>query len=373
MAYWMFKPLSGFSQSLEWLTDVLRSKTSEQRIALRSYPRISFGFRHKLNRLNYQKANSVLMTNILCQIPDWSMRFNVSVSSGANVVVSIGSNHIFSSGNSVVLWINDNDFEVVTVVSTTATTITLDSVAVSGTYILMMVLEAYVSGGLSSSIDSDQYADVSLEAHVNGTIGYGSYTPSTYLSTPIFPFQAIIDGSLPEKVFWPDESIDNDYGLVKRFNLYNKADSNISIQVLIDDSNVLNLLRWFQLMIGKLNVFYFSSKHNDFEITKSELSSSNNITVFGTFQYLDVSNIQITFPDGSISTYAITSKAQGPLTNNVPTTVITFGSTLGKALNDAAKISKFYLLRHDTDRIELIHGSKDSNLISVSIPCKVLQ
>lgn len=374
MANWMFKPLSDFSQSLEWLTDVLRTKTTEQRIALRSYPRISFSFSHKLDRPNYQKANSILMTDILCQIPDWSMRFNVTVSSGTNVNINVGPNHIFSVGNSVVLWTNDNDYDIVTVTAVSGSTITVDAVAVTGSYILMLVVEAYVSGGLTSSPDENQYASVSLEAFVNGTISYGTYTPNTYLSTPIFPFAAIIDGNLSERVTWPDESIDNDYGLVKRFKKHDKADSKISIQVLIDDTNVLNVLRWLQLMIGKLNTFYFSSKHNDFTVTKSELSSSNSVTVFGTFQYLDISNLQITFADKTISTYAISNKSAGPLTNNVPTTVITFTSTLGKAfnVNDDLKISKYYLLRHDTDRIELNHGAKDSNLISISIPCKVL-
>jgi hypothetical protein len=373
MSYWMFRPEAGFSQSLEWLTDVIRSKTSEQRIALRALPRVQYNFKHLVDRKSYQIAKSILLTDVYCKVPDWALRYTVTVGNGTNVVVTIGPN-VFVVGDEVVLWTSDLVFQVTTVTSTTSTSVTLATVTISGSYILMKIVDANVSGGLTGSVTRDTFSNLTMNAILRSTMNYGTYTPSLYRSKPLYPFTAIIQDSLSEKIVWQVETIDNDLGQFDVLKLRTKADSMVSIRSLLNTVQTLDVFKWFQTMLGRQQEFYASSGYADFHITQSYASGASTIRVYGYHQILDFDDLRITFVDGTFTNYDVVSVAAGPLTNGEYTTDIQLGTTLGRDIDpsQAIKISKLYLLRQDTDRIEINHGVEGGDLIGISIPCMAL-
>lgn len=373
MSYWMFRPQSGFSQSLEWLTDIIRSKTSEQRIALRAFPRVQYNFKHKLDRKSYQIAKSILMAGIYCQVPDWSLRYTATLSAGSNIVATIGA-HAFVVDDEVVLWTSDLVFQVANVTAITSTSITIDVVNTSGTFLLMKMVDSNISGGISGSAGGDLWSDISLTAECLKPINYGTYTASTYRSKPVYPFQSVVEDSLSERISWPTETVDNELGIFEVFKTRNKVDSVVSIRTLLTDTSTLDVLKWFQTILGRQQEFYASSGFADFSLVQAAASGATTIRVYGKHQYLDVDDIQIKFVNGSTVNLDINALAQGPLTNGEYTTDITFTSTIGTAIDpsQAIKISKLYLLRQNVDRIELTHGAHDSNLIGVTIPCMAL-
>lgn len=373
MSYWMFRPLSGFSQSLEWSTEIIRSKASEQRIALRAFPRVQYNFKHKLDRKSFQIAKSILMTDVYCKVPDWALRYTATIGNGTNKVVTIGS-HVFAVNDEVVLWLSDLVFQVSNVVAITSTSITIDSVDTSGTFLLMKMIDSNISGGIQASAGGDTWSDVSLTAESRLPINYGVYTASTYRSKPVYPFQAVVEDSLSEKISWVTETIDNDLGIFDVLKTRNKVDSIVSIRTLLTDTSTLDVLKWFQTMLGKQQEFYASSGFADFSLVQAATSGATTIRVYGRHQYLDVDDIQIKFIDGSTVNLDISSLTQGPLTNGEYTTDIAFTSAIGQAINptQAIKISKLYLLRQNIDRIELVHGVHDSNLVGVTVPCMAM-
>ena len=369
----MFRPLSGFSQSLEWSTEIIRSKASEQRIALRAFPRVQYNFKHKLDRKSYQIAKSILMTGVYCLVPDWALRYTVTISSGVNKVATIGT-HLFTVNDIVVLWTSDLVFQVANVTAITSTSITIDLVQVSGTFILMKMVDSNISGGLSGSVGGDLWSDISLTAECLKPIDYGTYTASTYRSKPLYPFQAVVEDGLSERISWPTEAVDNELGVFEIFKTRNKVDSIVSIRTLLTDTSTLDILKWFQTVLGRQQEFYASSGFADFSLVQAAASGDTTIRVYGSHQYLDVDDIQIKFINGSTTNLDIGALTQGPLTNGEPTTDITFTTSIGTSIDplQAIKISKLYLLRQNTDRIELDHGAHDSNLIGVTIPCMAL-
>lgn len=374
MNYWMFRPLAGFLQGFEWKTDIIRSKASEQRIALRALPRVQYSFKHKLDRKNYQVAKAAMLTGFLFQIPDWGLRFHVTITPGINVVLNIGPHH-FQVGDSVTIWKSDTLYEILTVSAKTLTSITIPVILLDGECIVMKMVEAYCQGGMSGAVTKDNLIDVSMNMSPTLPIDFGSYTPTTYLGKAVFPFQCVIESNLNERVTWATEEVDNDLGKFEMFSDRTEADSVFAIRTLLNDSNTLAMAQWLQSRVGRQKDFYVSSGYNDFVLASNTSAGSAVLRVFGKHETLDTKWITITYPDGSTVNFEVLSTSAAPILGGEQTSYITLTTNLATAVltTQNIKISKLMLARHDTDRIELIHGTHNANLVGLSINCLALK
>lgn len=118
MELWPFIPQREFTESLEWLTDVIRCKASEQRFALRKTPR--HGYQYNLIMEPQQFSRAKLMARALSQgevsLPLWGeLTYVGPISMGAT---SISFNTWFAHykvGGQVVVWQDDDHFELRTI------------------------------------------------------------------------------------------------------------------------------------------------------------------------------------------------------------------------------------------------------------------
>ena len=152
MQVWPFKPILGITESLEWLTDVLRAKSSEQRIALRSAPRRQFQLRHLLRDNAYSSARAMVRTASVFLVPDWvqiARPGSIVLGTSVDVVVDISCIDI-EAGDRAILWTSDDDWEQVEVEAITSSGLTLVEVQNSHANPLLMPLrESHAPAGIS--------------------------------------------------------------------------------------------------------------------------------------------------------------------------------------------------------------------------------
>ena len=149
MAVLWITPESPFVQKLEWLTDIIRSRDGqEQRIAARRYPRQSFTFSIvATSDAQMQALRSDLFRHAgsSFQLPLWheAVRVTSDVAAAATEVDARLDYLDDALGPDFLLLAPDDTYEVVTVSSRTATTVTLSA----------GVQEAYPAGSLLVPIE----------------------------------------------------------------------------------------------------------------------------------------------------------------------------------------------------------------------------
>ncbi|MFN3674219.1 MAG: hypothetical protein ACK4VM_20135, partial [Bosea sp. (in: a-proteobacteria)] len=141
------------TETLEWLTDVIRAKATEQRIALRAAPRRSYDFAHVLDAQQYASAQEMARRASEFLVPDWTQVVRLaSVDPGSEVVIDFNDASClnFRAGAAAILWRSPGAWEVIEVAASGPAGITA---SVSGTWRnvrLMPLRPAAAPDGLSA-------------------------------------------------------------------------------------------------------------------------------------------------------------------------------------------------------------------------------
>ena len=118
MAIWPWQINGELIEANEWLTDVIRAKSSEQRFAQRQIPRQSFVFSHNFTEQGYNAARSIIRQNSSLQVPDWTLAVDVgSVVVDSAPLVTYSEPGVYI-GDQVLVWESPTKHEAAAVVDT---------------------------------------------------------------------------------------------------------------------------------------------------------------------------------------------------------------------------------------------------------------
>lgn len=374
---WPYRPEEPLIETLMWKTNVFRTKSAEQRIALRETPRRELAMSHFFKSQAYSNAKILMRYAESFLIPDWTLSHRISSDSmGLLVPVLFPTDGMdLAVGGFMVLWQSSEVFEMVEIDSFDADGIVAVQVSDAlGLIEVLPLLPALCMGGLSISRQIADIASgsVTMVTIDNQYIGATSYPQ--YRGHDIMQSRPIIDGGVDESVVWPVDTIDNDLGTPIQLRERFLPSEEFTLRwELADRASLRELREWFHSRKGKQIAFWISSWAEDFALAVDIGSSDTTITVFAP---QDMTTIGRTAFDVNIQTSAgvhyfaqVTNCQLGTPVNGAVTFDLTISGSLGVSvpISSLDRISFIRCSRFNSDSIEIRHSSGDQS--TVTIPC----
>ena len=377
MSLWPFMPVGEVVEVLEWRTDVLRARASEQRSRLRERPRRQWHFKHLFTPENQSAARAIVRAATSYQVPDWiRVVYAGPVSAGSSVSLAMDTTgYGLAAGQNEVLFNGLADYEVCTVESVSPTALVLAFVATpraaTGLY---RVDEAHAAVALDVSRPAGpfQHASISFEApavdvHVAST--YAQYRGHDVL--PVVP--VVGSGALEEGVEWPIERFDNGTGLLSATRQRELPDDRFMMRWhALKAADIQAVRAWVASRYGRWLAFWQTTFERDLVAAANVGSSDTTLRVYAptgaTLLGRTAFDLEIGLPSGAVLR-RISAVAAGPAVTGRPTFDLTMDSSFGVAVTAAAfgRISFLRCARFDADRIELLHRPREG--LAVSVPC----
>ena len=373
MKIWPFPPRDGMIESLEWMTDVLRAKSAEQRIAMRIAPRRSFIMEHVRYDYDYSAARTLVrdaMGGTGFLVPDWGQSTRIgAVASGASVAVSADLSSV-DMGDTALLWESVSKYEQVGI-TIDSSGVTLDTVANTYTDARLLPLwAAHMPDGLGAQRVGARINQLSVAFQVYENTDLGASTYAQYRGHDIVPSCPVLgDGTLDDSLSWPLSAFDNMTGIPDYLRQRSIPDMQFTMRWHeTTRADIYALRQWIHSRRGKQKAFWLSSRGNDFEPAAS--ISGTTVKVFAVDGLIDRAvpfDIDVTGTNGTSYYRRVTLLSAGTPVGGRSTINMTIDSALSVALANIKRISEFRCARFDADRIELQHMAVAG--VSVSVPC----
>lgn len=376
MSLWPFVPVDELIEVLEWRTDVLRARASEQRFRLRERPRRTWNMNHVFDAEAQSAARAIVRGAAPFQVPDWVAPIYAGpVAAGSSVSIALDTAGLgLAAGGSVVLFNSLTSYEVCEIESVAPSALGLEFVANARNAMIYRVDQAHAAVDLSVSRLPGmlQRAEISFEApavDVPAATAYAQYRGHDVL--PVAPI--VVSDSLAEGVAWPAERLDNETGLISTEVVRDLPDDTFTLRWRVFTVNEIQTLRaWVCSRHGRWLAFWHSTGQGDL-VAASNIGSSG--TVLRVFSPMGVASLgrsafdlEIEGPDATWLR-RVTAVSAGPAVGGRPTFDLTLDSAFGVAVTAAqfGRISYLRCARFAADRIELLHRPGEG--LSLSVPC----
>ena len=376
MSLWPFMPVGEVVEVLEWRTDVLRARASEQRFRLRERPRRTWNFAHLFDAEGQAAARAILRTGAACQVPDWIKAIHAGpVAAGASVSIAMTTAGLgLVAGASVVLWNGLRDFEVCEIESVAPSALVLAFVVTARNATIYRVDQAHAAVELSISRPAGplQLGTISFEAPAVDT--YGASTYAQYRGHDVLPMVPRVGGgTLAEDFAWPVERFDNETGLLATSALRELPDDTFMMRWHVFTAPEIAALRaWVASRYGRWLAFWQSTWQRDLVAAADVGSGDTTLRVYAptgaTTLGRSAFDLEIQAP-AAVYLRRITAASAGPAVNGRPTIDLTMDSSFGTAVTAAqfGRISYLRCARFNADRIELLHRPGEG--LAVAVPC----
>lgn len=366
---WPYRPLTPVTESLEWRTDVLRTKSTEQRIALRTAPRRTLSYSHHLTGPQYAAARAMVRAaqgDAGFIVPDWTRTTAIgALSSGSSVDIdfAIGEEFYFEKA---VLFESLEKYEVVDVIRDSGG-VTADVVV--NDYSAAKIMPAF-SGDTEAFDASRSAGDIRLSVSFILTESYdvefSSY--ATYRGLDVMPSCPIIAAeSFAESLLYITNRFESGVGNPSWLRLRDVPENTFEMRWhKFTQTDVDDLIRWLHSLRGRQRAFWMSSWGSDLEV--ADAISGTTLPAY-TAQQAKAAPffIEVVERDGTKSYRRVTAAAAGSPVNGRAVTNYTLDSTLSVAKADVSRISILTCTRLNADRIELEHNARGG--VVVKVPC----
>lgn len=377
MSLWPFPPVDEAVEILEWKTDVLLARASEQRFRLRERPRRQWNFNHIFDAEGQAAARAIMRGATSFQVPDWIRRiYSGSIAAGSSISITMDTSGLgLAAGGSVVLWKSIIDNEVCTIESVSPTALVLEFVATSRTATIYRVDNAHALASLDITRMAGpiQRASITFESPAVDT--YTATTYAQYRGHDVLPISATVTnrGTLSENIVWPREVFDNGTGLVSTTATRDIPDNAFMMRWHVFTQAEIQALRaWIASRYGRWLAFWQSTWQRDLVAAADIGAVATTLRVFApagaTTLGRTAFDLEIIGPS-AVYLRRVTSVSAGPTVSGRPTFDLTLDSALGTAIVAAAfgRISYLRCARFNADRIELLHRPGEG--LAVAVPC----
>lgn len=281
---WPFIPLANFSESLEWLTEVMISRTLEQRIALRSAPRqiLSYGYLLDFNQFMWAKSFAQRNASLTVTVPVWFDAVRTNNIHDAQTVLVLDTRYSdFRVGEQLVIFENWEKAVAHNIVAMTDNDITIEDPAGLNFYrpYVIPARECFFVQGMQitrgpivnrvfvrfQSINNTDFNESSLETY------------PTYNSLDVLTDAPQVRNEISESIIHPVEFIDNGFGLVNLETTKDTVDYGRAISFVDSFGEELwNRRRWLHYRRGKQKPFWFPSFSDDL-ILNADITSGQTL------------------------------------------------------------------------------------------------
>lgn len=311
---WPFSPLVDSSEKLEWLVEVMPSRTTEQRVDLREHPRQTLSYRFALNAQQYSKTKALVRANPAGDwfVPIWDQKTKLT-GAISEFDTDLSFNTAFADyqvGGRAVLYQDEESFVVLEISAISPTELTfVGAVGVDmNDVIIAPVYTAFAQGGFSASRKHEGLTYFSVDFMVRDNLANAGTTFAQYLGADLMNDPSVIATPLSEKLGIPVTYVDNGFGPIEietDRDVY-KFMQSISF---IDHTQKTRWERrqWFHSLRGKLNTFWLPTFNNDLVMQSGISNGANSVTVAAVMDVADYAGRHIVFDDGDLLSREITS------------------------------------------------------------------
>lgn len=375
MSVWPFIPQREFSESLEWLTEVLSSKSSEQRISLRDVPRHNLSFEYLLDNGQYSRARALATASSLeqHQVPLWQYVERLGVLPPGQAALPVDAAHAeYLAGGQAVVWGDDDAFEVVDVLSTTSSSINLAAPTV-GDYANAYVCPLrnfWMSQALEGARGASDLAKVRAYFQSTSTYALPAASPAypVYRTFDVMDDRNVLLGDVTDKLVRDVEWVDSSFGAMEPDATlsYMTSGTQMSWDTL-DRAAQWRLRCWLYARRGRQVGFWLPTWNRDLRVAADILSADTALTVadYGYRNAYLTRDVMLTSTSGAVHYLRVVGgEAAAPGLETLHLSAAT-----GFALPAAQVESVCFLdfARLDADRVEFHHRAARGASVSVPI------
>lgn len=374
VALWPFRPDGAVLERLEWLTDVLLAfDGSEQRIALREYPRRVFEYACGFSDRDRREAENLLYgwQALPFAIPVWtdSEPLAATLSAGAASIPADTSTRDYVAGGQALLIASAQDWEVVSIAAVNASSLDLNGVTVStrpaNSTLLMPLQTAELDDAQSLARFTGADSSARLRWNCLDSRASAAASESTYRSMPVQLLRPNWARDLEQEFVRKLEDLD--FATGTRFR-DDEAGGPVLMQshlwTLTTRAEIAAFRAWCYARQGRLSHYWQPSWAQDLRVLSNIADTDTTVDVeFSGYtarvaQDVGRRDVRIQTTAGDIYYRRITGSA----VIDADTERLTLDSALGAsvAVSEVALVSFMHLLRLNTDAVELNWFARDS-------------
>ena len=314
MKLWPFIPESDMQETLEWRTEVLRSRNGEQRIALRFYPRTTLTMDYILESDEFFKSSLLVKNHSLepFYLPFWKEGTHVGSLISADDTIPLDTTNKRFKGKALLLD-NDDSYQVVDISQINPNDLVLTEplgrpfinafVVPLGDFKLTRPLE--VKKGPEDYYEAKARFISTDDYDFTGTVNY-----PTHLGEYVLTDRPVTKSGVTDKFEREFSILDNETG-----NIWYTPDFDYPIAtsqmswINIHPDELYEIRRFLAYLKGKQGQFWVPSWNADFVLTQDILAADDFLVVKDNNirDYLDSLHVAVVMKDGTFFFRKVTS------------------------------------------------------------------
>lgn len=371
-----FKPLIGFTEKVEWLTDIISAYSAEQRIAVRTAPRTQYNVRNYLNEKDFRELRTISLswTNENWLMPLWLDYTEIlSINSSDTEILFDTTTAEYHADEYATIIYENGDVEYLLIDSVLADRLTFSSnIAITATNVKICPAKkvrmidgiTFNRGALNKNFSTCTFETVEQ----NDIASSGSYTQYKSLDV-LLDCQPILSG-INEKILKSEDVFDNGSGIIEYDSKQSYLVRTMTCNFITHTKqNRMNLKKFLHRMKGRRGSFWLPTFNNDI-VLNANISSSQTymlVDAFGYGYFYDgiVSDFIIQMKNGTNYFNRILSSSRDQIEERFELET-SFGSIINVA--DVRRIMFIHKVRFDSDSFELnyiVH-----QIMQTSVPVK---
>lgn len=370
VSIWPFPALINFTETRAWLTDVIPTRTSEQRFATREVPRMVLSYKFRfLSTQEYTTARNIARNKVHepMAVPLFSEVIKLTNLSIGQFDVLFDTSYLeIEVGDLLIFWEDYLHNETLEILAIQPDKVTLKN-PLTRSYnkvCVAVVKSGYIIDGIRFSESEASSREGSLDIEITNPFSAASWPNSEiYKTLPVLTVRNISSGGIESSFTREQNKVDSLTGIYTVIDdeLYNRGTYQVSLSAHNRRDRYV-LKRQLDYLKGRYSTFWIRSSIDNLKNITDIIANNNSLKVLSTLgssnKYTDI------YINGSREAYFSILN----ITNNLDgTESITLSPTPTTAITDIKTIQLMMKVRADTDSFTINY---DSGIMSVKFIVK---